>query len=744
MRKWTRRTLIATGSLLGGGLLLGVGAIAVAPNRLRIAPKRADGYERLTTWIKITPDNEVVAVIPHCEMGQGALTGVAMLLAEELEADWGRVRIEEAPAEDVYANGYMLRGFGAELGVEVPPWLERAVDYGTYKVAAVAGFQITGGSSSTRSTGWLGMRVAGAAAKQMLLQAAAARWSVPADELSARDSQITHASSNRIATYGELARTAAAFKPPLHPPLKSRDQYRLVGTPQRRHDISSKVDGSAQYGIDVVLPEMLYAAIAATPVPGGKLGSVDASPARSMPGVRAVVQLDDAVTVVADGYWQASQAMRVLRPQFTDAGLGGIDSERIFAAHAAALDGDDSRSTPKADTRTVAAEYRVPYLAHATMEPMCATAWFTDGRCEVWAGTQDPLNARRVAAAAAKIDAADVVMHNMQLGGGFGRRLPGAFDYIDQAVRIAKALTPRPVKLIWSREEDMRHDYYRPAVLARMGSALDKEGRPLSWTSHFTGAAFLDAAAAKPIYNVDAPDIRVTDAPAHLRTGSWRSVASSQHGFFMESFVDELAHAAGRDPLEYRSALLSHKPRHRAVLERAAAMASWGTALPEGRARGIAIVECFGTTVAEVAEVSIQADGAIRVHRVDAAVDCGIVVNPDQALAQVQGAIVFGLSAALFHEITVQSGAVVQRSFPDYDMIRLANAPRVTVEFLASEAPMGGLGEPGVPPIAPAVANAVFALTGQRLRSLPLRLPKLGANAPRPRKNQDEQRQPVV
>ncbi len=721
MRKWTRRTLIATGSLLGGGLLLGVGAIAVAPNRLRITPKRADGHERLTTWIKITPDNEVVAVIPHCEMGQGALTGVAMMLAEELEADWSRVRIEEAPAEEVYANGYILRGFGAELGVEVPLWLERAVDYGTYKIADVAGLQITGGSSSTRSTGRLGMRVAGAAAKQMLLEAAAARWSVPADELSARDSQITHASSNRSATYGELASAAAAIKPPLHPPLKPRDQYRLVGTPQPRHDIPSKVDGTAQYGIDVALPEMLYAAIAAAPVPGGKLAAVDPAPARAMPGVREVVQLDDAVAVVADGYWQALQALRVLQPQFTDAGLGGIDSDQIFAAHASVLDGEEPTVLARG-ARTVVAEYRVPYLAHATMEPMCAAARFADGRCEVWAGTQDPLNARRVAADAAGIDAADVVMHNMQLGGGFGRRLPGAFDYIEQAVRIAKALTPRPVKLIWSREQDMQHDYYRPAVLARMGSALDAEGLPISWTSHFTGAAFLDAPAATPIYRVADPNILVADAPVHLRTGSWRSVASSQHGFFMESFIDELAHAAGRDPLEYRSALLSHKPRHRAVLERAAAMAGWGTALPEGRARGIAIVECFGTTVAEVAEVSIEADGAIRVHRVDAAVDCGIVVNPDQALAQVQGAIVFGLSAALFHEITVQNGAVVQRSFPDYDMIRLANAPRVTVEFLVSDAPMGGLGEPGVPPIAPAVANAVFALTGQRLRSLPLRL----------------------
>jgi isoquinoline 1-oxidoreductase beta subunit len=722
MGKWTRRAFIGAGGLVGGGLVVGIGAVALAPNRLRIVPDRDGAAQHLTTWIKITPDNEVIAVIPHCEMGQGALTGVAMMLAEELEADWSRVRIEEAPPEDAYANGYMLRGFAAEAGLEVPRWLERAVDYGTYKVADMAGLQITGGSSSTRATGQFGMRVAGAAAKAMLLEAAAARWSVPAAELIARDSRVVHASSSRSATFGELASAAALLEPPQHPVLKARDQYRLVGTAQDRRDIPSKVDGTAEYGIDVALPDMLYAAIAAAPVPGGKLATVDAEPAKAKQGVREVVLLDDAVAVVADGYWQAVQALRTLQPQFTDAGLGAVHSEQIYAAHAVALDEAESDAEPPAGADMVAVEYRVPYLAHATMEPMCATARFADGRCEIWAGTQDPLNARRVAAEAADIDPADVDMHNLQLGGGFGRRLPGAFDYIEQAVRVAKALSPRPVKLIWSREEDMQHDYYRPAVLARMRGALDEQGRPVWWGSHFTGSPFMDAAAATPIYAIEDRAIRVEAPPVHLRTGSWRSVASSQHGFFMESFIDELAHAADRNPLEYRSALLAEKPRHRAVLERAGAMAGWGSALAQGRARGIAIVESFGTIVAEVAEVSVDANGGIRVHRVDAAVDCGYVVNPGQALAQIEGGIVFGLSAALFHEITVRDGAVEQRSFPDYDMIRLANAPRVNVEFLRSDAPLGGLGEPGVPPIAPAVANAVFRLTGRRLRSLPLRL----------------------
>jgi isoquinoline 1-oxidoreductase beta subunit len=525
MGKWTRRAVIGAGSLLGGGLVLGVGGIAFAPNRLRTRAESDESGERLTTWIKITPDNDVVAVIPHCEMGQGALTGIAMMLAEELDADWGRVRIEEAPPEDIYANGYILRGFATEAGLEVPRWLERAIDYGSYKIADIAGLQITGGSSSTRATGQYGMRVAGAAAKVMLLEAAAARWGVPAGELQAHRSRVTHASSNRSATFGELAGDAAKLKPPQHPTFKPRAQYELVGKPQPRRDIPSKVDGTAEYGIDVVLPGMLYAAIAAAPVPGGALASVDPAPANAVPGVRGVVELADAVAVVADGYWTALQALRALQPQFTDTGLEQVDSAQIYAAHAAVLDADASGRVLANTDREVSVEYRVPYLAHATMEPMAATARFEHGVCEVWAGTQDPLNARRTAAAAAQMDVEQVVMHNLQLGGGFGRRLPGAFDYVDQAVRIARAMAPHPVKLIWSREEDMQHDYYRPAVLARMRGALDDEGRPLSWESHFTGSAFMDPAAAAPIYALAEPEIRVAAPPVHLRTGSWRSVA---------------------------------------------------------------------------------------------------------------------------------------------------------------------------------------------------------------------------
>ena len=692
-----------------------------APNRLKYLPEGTAGEGHLTTWIKISPDNQTTVLIPHCEMGQGALTGLGMLLAEELDADWSLVRIEQAPSEDVYANGYVVRAFLEESGFAVPGWLERALDYGAFKMADFVGLQVTGGSTSTRGTGAFGMRLAGASAKAMLLEAGAEQFGVPIEELTARDSHVVHEASGRRATFGELANLAGTMGVPRRPTLKTREQYRLVGTSRNRADIPSKVQGQAQYGIDVVLPDMLYAAIMRAPVPGGQLTSVDPAPAKAMAGVREVVVLPDAVAVVADGYWQAQQGLNALSPQFTDAGVGGVDTAAIRGMHAAALDTEAMDAAP-AGARTIEAEYTVPYLAHVTMEPMCATVRLTDGLCEVWAGTQDPLSSRGVAAEAAGLDRDAVIIHNQQLGGGFGRRLPGTYDYIEQAVQVAKSFSPRPVKLIWSREEDMRHGYYRPFVMSRFRGTLDDQGRLVSWASRFTGSRFGDMGAARPHYAIDDTDVRAVAPPEHLRTGAWRSVAASQHGFFVESFIDELAHAAGRDPVEFRSELLEEEPRHRAVLERAAQMADWGTRPPEGRARGVAVVESFGSIVAQVAEVGLDADGAIRVYRVDAAVDCGFAVNPQQAMAQIQGGIVFGLSAALYHQITVRDGAVEQRNFPDYQMVRLANAPHVNVEFVDNGGPIGGLGEPGVPPVAPAVANALFVLTGQRLRSLPLML----------------------
>jgi isoquinoline 1-oxidoreductase beta subunit len=727
MNKWTRRAFIATGGLVGGGLVLGVAGIAFAPNRLSVVPAGGRNTSRLTTWISIAADNTVTVIVPHCEMGQGSQTALAMMLAEELEADWSHVRVAEAPGEGGYANGYLARVFVPAFA-SVPRFMERSVDFGTFKLTQLMNVQTTGGSSAVRGTGQLGMRVAGAAAKAMLIEAAAKHWNVPASECSARLSQVIHTGSGRSISFGEIAAEAAKLEPPAHPVLKARSEYTIVGKPTQRFDIPSKVNGSATYGIDVAPPGLLYATIAAAPVFGAKLAAVDSAAVEAMPGVKKVVRLDSAVAVVADGYWRALKALRALKPSFSDNGHTSDSSDTFFATFGKALDSDKSekifeQGSPSdvlaGASKVVEAEYRVPFLAHATMEPMNATARVADGSCEVWTGVQDPLAARKIAAEAAGVDAERVVIHNQQLGGGFGRRLPGAFDYVDQAVRIAKEMSPAPVKLLWSREEDIQHDYYRPAVVGRFRGAVDAGGAPAVWSSRFNDAS--EGAAARIPYAIANQDIRGVDVETHVRRGAWRSVAHSQHGFFTESFIDELAHAAGKDPYEFRRALLADAPRHRAVLEKAAEIAGWSSPPAQGRSRGIALVECFGSIVAEVAEVEVV-EGRIKVHRVCAAVDCGDVINPDTAAAQIEGGIVFGMSQALHSEITIRDGRVAQSNFNDYQLPKLADSPSVTVEFISSGAPLGGLGEPGVPPVAPAIANAVFAVTGRRLRTLPLKI----------------------
>ena len=731
MGKWTRRAVIASGGLLGGGLVLGVAGFTFAPNRLSVGRRESKGGAdpaRLTTWVQIAPDGTVTALVPHCEMGQGAHTALAMMLAEELDADWSRVRVQEAPAEGAFANGYLARAFVPALA-SVPSFLERGVDYGTFKLTELIGLQVTGGSSSVRGTGHHGMRVAGAAAKAMLVEAAARRWSVDPAQCKASASRVVHDASGRSAAYGELAAEAARLDPPVHPRLKTRDEWSIVGRATPRLDIPSKVDGSASFGIDVALPDMLYATIAAAPVFGAKLTAVDASAVADLPGVKKVVQLEDAVAVVADGYWRALKALRALAPSFGDAGHGAVTSEGIFDTIRASLDGEpgenvfasgDAAAALDGAPALLEAEYRVPFLAHATMEPMNATARVADGRCELWTGVQDPLSARKVAARAADLDPEQVVVHNQQLGGGFGRRLPGALDFVEQAVRIAVQMAPAAVKLIWSREEDLQHDYYRPAVIGRFRGAVAADGAPRAWVAKFSGEA--SEGAARIPYAVADQDIRSVSDATHVRRGAWRSVAHSQHGFFTESFIDELAHAAGADPFEYRRKLLGGSPRHRAVLEKAAELADWGSAAPAaGVGRGVALVESFGSIVAEIAEVEVSGE-RIRVRRVWAVIDCGDVINPDTAAAQIEGGIVFGMSAALWSEITIREGRVAQTNFGDYPLPKLADAPEIAVEFIRSGAPLGGLGEPGVPPIAPAIANAVFAATGKRLRTLPLRL----------------------
>ena len=717
MGKWTRRAFIGAGTLVGGGLVLGVAGAALAPTRHGIRSNDPEGSGELNTWITVTPDNIVTVLVPHCEMGQGAQTALAMMAAEEMDADWSQVRVKEAPALDIYANEYVARAFINN----VPRPIERGFDYGTYRLVRWFGVQVTGGSLSVRSTGHYGMRVAGAAAREMLVAAAAAQFGVRTSECTVVNSKVTHAASGRSATFGELAKAATKQSVPTHPALKNPDTYTLRRTARPRFDMRSKVNGSAIYGIDFVLPGMLHAAVEIAPVFGGKLVSVDATPAEAMPGVKRVVKLDEAVAVVADSYWRARMALAALKPQFDDAGHAGVSSATIFDAFDKALGAPPEM--PAAAATVIKADYKVPFLPHATMEPMACTARVTGDRAEVWAGTQDPLNARKTAADALGFSPEQVQYTNLALGGGFGRKLPQVLDFVGMSARIAKAMSPAPVKMIWSRETDMQHGYYRPAGMSRFAGALDAAGTPLAVSSFYAGGG--DGESVFMPYTIAEKKASARDAKHPVRTGAWRSVLNSQHGFFKESFIDEMAHAAKKDPFTFRRDLMTDQPRFKAVLERVAAMADWGKPLPEGEGRGIAITECFGSIVGEVAQVVVSPDGALKVRQVCAAVDCGDVVNIDTATAQVEGGINFGLSAALLGEITIAEGKVVQSNFHDYQTITLVDSPIVKVDFIRSGAHPGGLGEPAVPPIAAAVANAIFAATGVRVRELPIKNHKL-------------------
>ena len=714
MNKWSRRAFIGAGTVAGGGFLLGVAGFTFAPSRHSLVAADAAAKGQLTTWITITPDNLVHILIPHCEMGQGTPTALAMMAAEELEADWSLVRAQEAPAQDEYANGYIIRAMG---GGYVPAILGRGVDYGAYKAMEWFGLMVTGGSTAVRGTGEWGMRVAGAAAKEMLVTAAAKQWGVPASECVAKGSHVAHAASGKSATFGELARAAATMPVPTSPVLKQPDSFTIRRTSAQRLDIPSKVDGSAMYAIDFTTPGMLYAALAIAPVQGGKLVSVDTAPAESMPGVKKVVKLDEAVAVVADSFWRARRALAALKPEFSDAGHGAVTTASIFAAFDQAL--GPAPALPKNAAKTITADYRAPFLAHATMEPMVCTAKVEDDRAEVWAGVQDPLNARSVAAKALDLNVHNVRLTNFMLGGGFGRRLPFTFDYVDLGVRVAKAMSPTPVKTIWTRENDIQHDYYRGAALSRHAGALDANGTPLAAHSHYTGGGNSEAVFMP--YQIAEMAATEKKAAHPIREGQWRSVLNSQHGFFKESFIDEMAHAAGQDPFEFRRGLMAEHPRFKAALEKAAAMSGWGTPLPAGEGRGIAVCDSFGTICAEVVHVAVSPEGQLTVLNVYAAIDCGDVVNLDGATAQAEGGIIFALSAAMLSEITIDKGHVVQTNFRDYPMIHIADAPKIMTAFIRSDAPIGGMGEPPVPPLAPALCNAIYAATGVRVRELPIK-----------------------
>ena len=687
------------------------------PFRLRLLRQRRRApvtlKSEITCWVVIAPDNTVTIRVARAEMGQGALTGLAMLVAEELECDWATVNTEfVSPTENLRLN-------------------------------QIWGDTSTGASRSIASSqGYL--RRAGATAREMLIAAAAARWRVPAAQCTARNSTIVHAPSGRTLTFGAVSTDAVKIEPPTNVKVKPPRAWKLVGTPRNRLDVFDKVTAQPVYAIDVRLPGMLYAAIVHCPVYGGALKAVDETSIDGMAGVRGVVRMPDAVAVVADSWWRAKRATDVLRVSWDDRGNSRVSSVTIAQSVRAGLvapvsqigraDGDAAAAFGRA-ARRIEADYAVPFLAHATMEPQTCTAHVTPDGVEIWAPTQEPATALATAAIAAGMPNDKVTVHRVMLGGGFGRRAP-IQEYVRQAVVIAKEFK-EPVKLVWSREQDIAHDFYRPCGMARLTAGLDADGMPAAWTIRLAGPSFVaslvpgfgpniidrtfvSGLAEEMPYDVPNYLVDYVICPTPVPLGVWRAINYTQNAFYKECFVDEMAHAAGIDPYFYRRKLLSKSPKNLAVLDAAAKRADWGSPLPAGVHRGIALNEACGSFCAQVVEASVAA-GGVRVHRVVSAIDPGHVVNPLSIEMQTQGGILYALTAALDGEITIKDGAAEQSNFDTYEMLRLADAPVVETVMVPSGDFWGGVGEPPVPPLAPALCNAIFAATGKRIRSLPLK-----------------------
>jgi isoquinoline 1-oxidoreductase beta subunit len=748
----SRRRFLLGGLAASGALLVGWG-IQPPRQRLRGASPLAveAGAVALNGWVAIAPDGAVSIVVPRSEMGQGVNTALPMLLAEELDAPLSAVRISQAPIDKIFGNLTVLRE-NLPFHPDDRGSLKQGVQWVMAKVGRELGIMFTGGSTSVKDA-WVPMREAGAVARAMLLRAAAEAWKTDTARLATRDGFVLHPDGRRLG-YGELAARAAVAGADIGPGdvrLKTPAEFRLIGQPVPRRDSPAKTNGSALFGIDARVPGMLYAAVKMAPVVGAGVASFDAARAMAMPGVLKVVDVSAAlpqfsgagagVAVVANTWWQAKQAAVALPVTWSASPHAALSSEAIFADFARRLDSEsgftyfESGTQDVAGARSIQAEYRAPFLAHATMEPINCTARLKDGKLTLWTSTQVPSVAVDIAAKVAGIDRADVSLDVMLLGGGFGRRLET--DMVAQAVAIAKSVPGQAVQLIWTREDDIQHDVYRPQALARFAAKLDAQGQVIAWDNKSVSGAIghqyfprnlglpgigPDKTTAEGEYDMQyaIPNRRIAHviADSAVPIGYWRSVGHSHNAFFKEGFLDEVAHAAGKDPVLLRRELLRDHPRHLAVLDAALARAG---AAPEGRAHGVALHQSFGSIVAQVAEVSVL-DKQIRVHRVVCAVDCGIVVNPNILAQQVESSVVFGLSAALAGEITLKDGRVQQGNFGDYPVLRMNEAPLVETVIVPSMEPPEGMGEPATPPVAPAVANAVFKLTGQRLRSLPLRL----------------------
>jgi isoquinoline 1-oxidoreductase subunit beta len=693
------------GFLAGSGAALVVGFNLPVAGRALAAAQGAGPSFSPNAWLRITPDDRITVICGSSEMGQGVLTAIPQIMAEELDADWAKVGVEQAPVSAAYNN-------------------------------PAFGMQATGGSTTVRGH-WDVMRNAGATARAMLVAAAAEQWKSPVEQCRTDAGRVIH-SSGKSLTYGELAEAASKQKAPEKVALKDPKNFKIIGQRKKRLDTAGKTNGTAMYGIDVNLPGMLVAVMARAPLPGAKVVKVDDTQAKAVKGVKQVISLPSGVAVLATGYWAAKKGRDALKVDWDLGASTGLSSAKVTAmltegaAQAGAVAKKEGAEDAKG-ARTVEATYEAPYLAHACMEPMNCTAWVRPEGVEIWAGTQSQGPVQGILSQVAAVDPGKVKVNTMMLGGGFGRRF--APDFVIDATLLSK-ISGSPVKLIYSREDDMAAGFYRPAAVAKFTGGLAADGKATVLKAGVASPSIMAASGFMKIpengvdsFAMEGVADHPYDIPNQLLAYSrqepgpnvwfWRSVGHSQNIFFMESFIDEMAAAAGKDPYEFRRAMLDKQPRYKQVLEVAAQKAGWGSPLPAGVFRGIAVAQSFGSYVAEVAEVSVGADGTPRVHRVVAAVDCGMTVNPTIIERQIEGAIAFGLTAALYGKITLKDGRIEQSNFHDYPILRSNEMPKVEVHIVASTEKPGGIGEPGTPPIAPAVANALFAATGKRLRSLP-------------------------
>lgn len=713
----SRRSFLLRSAAVGGGLLLEVTLPKSSVAEAEQANSQAGTSPEVTAWVLIRPDDTIIIRVARVEMGQGNFTGLPMLVAEELACDWSKVQAEYASTSEHLRRNRIFHTM------------------------------LTGGSRSIRDSQEY-LRTAGAAARLMLTTAAARRWDVPVTECVAANSLITHTPTQRQLSFGAVAAEAATLDIPENPPLKDPADWTLLGQPAARFDIPDKVTGKTAFAIDTRLPGMVYAAIAQCPVFGGNLKSVDAEKIADIRGVIKVVPLEDAVVVVAkESWWNAQQALRALPIEWDFGAHAQVSSDSILEflregiqlekAPVSRQEGDIDSAFAGAAT-TIEADYYAPYLEHATMEPQNCTALYTDKRVDVWAPAQNSEATAAVTAETADVPVSRVEVHKVHLGGGFGRR--GLhIEFVRQAVRIAKTMPGTPVQLIWSREEDIQHGRYRPVALVRMRAALNAAGEPTAWTVRQAEQSIFSAVRPHLIRDgVDIVGVRTfADAPyafpnmhmeyamrnTHVPPGPWRAVAHTHNPFFRESFIDELAHAAGQDPYQFRRTLLqtSQASKDLAILDAVAEAAGWDTPLPEGVHRGIAVQDSYASYTAAVIEASVNGAGELTVHRVVVGIDCGYVANSDSVRAQLEGSVVYGLTAALYGEITIKEGRVEQSNFHDYRMMRIAEMPTVEVILKPTGGFWGGVGEPGMAPLAPALCNAIFAATGKRIRSLPLK-----------------------